>query len=101
MDIYSLANIIIPCITLGVSLFTPGVFVSCDRLFKGMLALAAVTELLGWLYSDSNAFLYNLYMLLLFHGYFYLYFLCYHKGSNQVNIDLYGNMVNMEKIYKY
>lgn len=75
MDIYNLANIIIPCITLGVSLFTPGVSVSCDRLFIGMLAMSAVTELLGWLYSDSNAFLYNIYMLLLFHGYFYLYYL--------------------------
>ena len=70
MDIYSLANIIIRVSPLGVSLLLPGFCFMRPAFSKACWLLAAVTELLGWLYSDSNAFLYNLYMLLLFHGYF-------------------------------
>jgi hypothetical protein len=79
MDLYKTINIIIPCITLGVSLFTPGVSLECDRMFRLILSLSVITEILGALFQnefqDINNITYNIYILLLFLSYFYLYFL--------------------------
>ena len=73
MDIYNLANIIIPCITLGVSFFTPGVSSECDRMFRIVLIITAVIELLGALFQNEflvfNNIVYNIYTLLLFLSY--------------------------------
>ncbi|MBP9195770.1 MAG: hypothetical protein KBF57_13890 [Saprospiraceae bacterium] len=84
MDIYNLANIIIPCITLGVSFFTPGVSSECDRMFRIVLIITAVIELLGALFQNeflvSNNIVYNIYILALFLSYFYLYFLLNKKS---------------------
>lgn len=95
MDIYNLANIIIPCITLGVSLFTPGVSVSCDRMFRCLMLFTVIAELMGAILQDflqiSNFIVYNIYMLVLFPGYFYMYFLLNKKTNKRM--FLYGGIL--------
>lgn len=69
MDLYSAANIIIPCITLGVALLTPGVSKILDRVLSFILSITIVTETMGWLLTSlllSNFFIYNLYMPIIF-----------------------------------
>lgn len=69
MDLYSAANIIIPCITLGVALFTPGVSKILDRVLFFNLSITIVTETMGWLLTSwllPNFFIYNLYMPIIF-----------------------------------
>ncbi|MBK7010421.1 MAG: hypothetical protein IPH36_18180 [Saprospiraceae bacterium] len=105
MDIYNLANIIIPCITLGVSLFTPGVSAECDRMFRIMLIVTAFVELLGSLLQNefevSNNIVYNIYILVLFLSYFYLYFLLNKKYRRRglFNAGLFAAVWIVEWIY--
>jgi hypothetical protein len=105
MDIYNLANIIIPCITLGVSLFTPGVSSECDRMFRIVLIITAVIELLGALFQNEflvfNNIVYNIYTLLLFLSYFYLYFLLNKKSRTRwmFNTSLFAAVWIGEWIY--
>ena len=105
MDIYNLANIIIPCITLGVSLFTPGVSAECDRMFRIVLIVTAFTELLGSIlqfeFQVSNNIVYNIYILALFLSYFYLYFLLNKKYRRRglFNAGLFAAVWIVEWIY--
>lgn len=105
MDIYNLANIIIPCITLGVSFFTPGVSSECDRMFRIVLIITAVIELLGALFQNEflvfNNIVYNIYTLLLFLSYFYLYFLLNKKSRTRwmFNTSLFAAVWLGEWIY--
>ena len=105
MDLYKTINIIIPCITLGVSLFTPGVSLECDRMFRLILSLSVITEILGALFQnefqDINNITYNIYILLLFLSYFYLYFLLNKKNLSRglLNAGLFIAVWIGERIY--
>lgn len=77
MDLYSAANIIIPCITLGVALFTPGVSKILDRVLFFILGISILTETMGWLFTSwhqPNFFVYNLYMPFIFITQNFLFF---------------------------
>lgn len=77
MDVYSAANIIIPCITLGVALFTPGVSKILDGVLVLILGLSVLTEAAGWLLTylhQPNFIVYNLYMPLIFITQNYLFY---------------------------
>lgn len=77
MDLYSAANIIFPCITLGVMLFTPGVSKHLDRVLVAILCASIAADTLGWFINSMqlpNYFIYNLYIPVIFILQHYLFF---------------------------